>query len=484
MQSFIDRFDSFAQRLTDHPYFVLSFAASLFLALGIGQDGLNLDSTTYSVIARNMIEMGRWFNPTYTPFYHPAFADHPPLVLWVQALFFQLLGAGDSVARIHGALFTLGSVLMVCKLTIPLAGRMSGLLAGVTLLLTYNFMQMGNASLLDGPMTFFVLVALWGIMRMQQNDTGIKEYVITGLALGAAFMSKGVVSAPVWIAVAATALFMRRDWLKTARFWIVPAIAIVMIALYLILDQIYADGHFRIHYFETKVWDRFLGGGPELENIWYGFALKFVKLYLPFSLLLPFGLYLITRKRITLAYPLIVTLAFYLLFYSSAARIYYHYFTPAYALCAPIVALALAKWLKERAVGRIITGFLALWIVASIGVQLTGVRIHQIRSPEVYELTDRMNKLLVNHSTRQGIVLDSTEPDWDYVAKTSWYWRSDILRLESITEADKMAGNGQEFAYLMIPNDESTIMAAIDSTRWTLWAVNDRLTIYVPSAFR
>lgn len=134
--------------------------------------------------------------------------------------------------------------------------------------------------------------------------------------------------------------------------------------------------------------------------------------------------------------------------------------------------------------GRIVAGFLALWIVVSIGVQLTGVRIHQIRSPEVYELTDRMNKLLVNHSTRQGIVLDSTEPDWDYVAKTSWYWRSDILRLESIAEADKMAGNGQEFAYLMIPNDESTIMAAIDSTRWTLWAVNDRLTIYVPSAFR
>jgi len=37
-----------------HPALTLLVLAGIFLLLGWGQDGINLDSTTYSVIARNM----------------------------------------------------------------------------------------------------------------------------------------------------------------------------------------------------------------------------------------------------------------------------------------------------------------------------------------------------------------------------------------------------------------------------------------------
>ncbi len=67
--------------IADHPALTLLVSAAIFLSLGWGQDGINLDSTTYSVIARNMAEQGRWFDPTYTPYSHTSFAEHPPLVM-------------------------------------------------------------------------------------------------------------------------------------------------------------------------------------------------------------------------------------------------------------------------------------------------------------------------------------------------------------------------------------------------------------------
>jgi len=191
--------------IADHPALTLLVSAAIFLSLGWSQDGINLDSTTYSVIARNMAEQGRWFDPTYTPYSHTSFAEHPPLVMWMQAIIFLLFGAGDSTARLFGALCTVGSVVVIYLLGKEVGGQRFGFLSGLTLLLTYNFFQIGNSTLLDVPMTFFVLVTLWGLARLH-NSGKPHLFLIVGSGLGLAFLTKGVVSAPVWIAVAATAL--------------------------------------------------------------------------------------------------------------------------------------------------------------------------------------------------------------------------------------------------------------------------------------
>ena len=92
--------------IESNPVTSLIICSGMFLSLGWWQDGINLDSTTYAVIARNITEHGGWFNPTYTPFYHSGFAEHPYLVLWMQAVIFKLFGANDSTARIFGQLCT------------------------------------------------------------------------------------------------------------------------------------------------------------------------------------------------------------------------------------------------------------------------------------------------------------------------------------------------------------------------------------------
>ena len=471
--------------IADHPALTLLVSAAVFLSLGWGQDGINLDSTTYSVIARNMAEQGRWFDPTYTPYSHTSFAEHPPLVMWMQAIIFLLFGAGDSTARLFGALCTAGSVVAVYMLGREVGGQRFGFLSGLTLLLTYNFLQIGNSTLLDVPLTFFVLVTLWGLARLHNNSSSGSSgkphlFGIVGLSLGLGFLTKGVVSAPVWIAVMATVLLWHREWIKSRRFWLIPAIALGLILAHLLLDYIYTGGHFTRHYFLTQVWRRFVKGGPEIQTDWYEFAYRFARLYLPFVALLPLGVYLVVRRRMTILYPMLVTLVFYFLFYSTASKLYYHYFTPAYALAAPFVALPLTRIIREKTATRFRVWFFVIWVALAIGVTVAGVRIHHIRCPELYSLKTQMLELLDGHAYREGLIIGHGEPDWDYVAKTSWYWRSDIRWVAGINDAATLLRTDNRYAYIMVSSPDRLSDEIKTSYHLRVYIENDKVVIYVP----
>jgi len=457
---------------------ILCLAAILFLALGFTQDGINLDSTTYSVVARNMAEHNNWFSPSYTAFYHPQFAEHPPLVMWAQALFFLLFGASDSPARLFGALCTIGSVIFVYLLGKEIKGKALGFIAGLVLLLTYNFMQQGNSTLLDVPMTCFILIALWGMARLEKGTASAAICVATGLALSGAFLSKGLVSAPVWIALIFTALFLRRDWLKVSRFWLIPVTAVAVIALYLFMDLLYANGRFTTHYFVTQVWSRFLGESPEVSTRWYEFTYRFVKLYLPFVILLPVGLYMTFRRSLRLLYPTMITLLFYFLFYSTAAKLYYHYFCPAYALAAVFVALPIAQLVSSRALRLISVWFSVIWLALVITVTVADVRIHEIRGRAVYSLTEPMQQFLSDKTSRQGLMVSPGQPAWDYVAKTAWYWRSDIKQTPYASRALRSLRADESFSYILVKKSNAEAIRELVDSGLVEVIHNDVLAVY------
>lgn len=435
----------------DHAGWVLGICAAVFLVLGWGQDGINLDSATYAVVARNMVDLNLWFNPQYTPYYLTAFAEHPPLVMWMQAIIFYLTGANDSTARLFGALCTLGSVLMVYRIGQHAFDRSYAFLAGLILLLTYNFMQIGNSTLLDVPMAFFVLLVLYGVTKMQKEGVSTHSAVITGLGLGGAWLTKGVVSAPVWAALAITCIVWNRHWLRSSRFWLLPLIALGLAATHLALDQIYADGHFFQRYFYHQVLGRSVGSAAGMSAKWWEFTYRFVSLYLPFVILFLPGTYLVIKQKQRLLYPVMFTLLFYFLSYSIASKLYYHYFGPVYALAALPAALALHQIVKERFVRRLAVVFLFLWLTTAVAVAASGIRIHHIRSSNIYALNDQMRELIGDHATGEGLVIGTGIPDWDYIAKTAWYWRSSIDQVATVEEALSELHSGR-FVYLLIDN--------------------------------
>src|SRR5688500_16921185 len=92
----------------NHVFFII--CPAMLVTLHLQQLGLGVDSAIYACVARNVWENGTWLNPTYTEFYHTPFAEHPPLMFWLQALVFSLLGATDATARLVSIVTGLGSV--------------------------------------------------------------------------------------------------------------------------------------------------------------------------------------------------------------------------------------------------------------------------------------------------------------------------------------------------------------------------------------
>lgn len=467
----------------EQPGYILAFCSGLFLLLGWGQDGINLDSATYATIARNMAEHDSWFYPHYTDFYISQFAEHPPLVMWVQGLIFLIAEPNDSTARLFGALCTVGSVLTAYLIGKEVADKQFGFLSGLILLLTYNFMQIGNSTLLDVPMTFFVMATLLGIIRIWKEGISAKLALFTGTALSLAWLSKGVVTAPVWIAFIAVVLVWNRKWLKDRKFYLIPSTLVVVIGLHFFLDQLFNAGYFARQYFLDQIAARFLGSISETGSNGLQFTIRYLQLYLPFVLLIPFGVYLIIKEKTILLYPILIALVSYILLYSVAPKLYYHYIAPLYALSAPIAAWPLYKLLPMNWVRKISIGFLIAWVLAVIGVTIAGVKIHEIRTPEIYSIKDEMNEMLSGSSSRHGLTIGRGRPDWDRVAKTAWYWRSDILRVNSAEEALERFQTG-EFAYILTNNRQKDIENKLltDSTGLLEVALkNEKVTVSVKS---
>ncbi len=436
-------------QISDHPLSVLIISSLLFLSLGFWQDGINLDSATYSVIARNMANSGDWFSPTYTEYYLYKFADHPPLVFWLQGIVFKMLGATDTTARLVGAFFTSGSVIMVYFIGKKLIDQKFGVISGLILLLTYNFMQIGNSTLLDVPMTFFVLLALYAIISFQKDKLNLRNTIICSSGLSGAFLAKGIVSAPIWGTLFLAALFFNRNWLKNKFFWFAPAVAIFVVSCYLLLDFNFNNGRFVNYYFPNLINRSNMGSVLGLHTEWFEFPLRFVTLYLPFVLLLPIGIFEVVKNKKKIFAPVIVIFIAYLLFYMMAPKILYHYFVPLYAISSLIASIYLHSKFSERHIRTAIPIFLIFFIALAGAAGLSGMPIHHIRSPELYEFNNKMNNFLFSKDSKDGLLIGDGVPNWEHVAKTAWYWHSNVLQVASV-EIARDSLRSRKFAYILV----------------------------------
>jgi 4-amino-4-deoxy-L-arabinose transferase-like glycosyltransferase len=57
--------------------------------------GIHGDGVEYASVARNLSDgVGTFWKPYLDDRIHPVFHEHPPLVFWIQSLFFRFFGDG------------------------------------------------------------------------------------------------------------------------------------------------------------------------------------------------------------------------------------------------------------------------------------------------------------------------------------------------------------------------------------------------------
>lgn len=193
---------------------VLAIAA--LQLLGATRLGLGVDEAHYALYGR---------------FPALSYFDHPPMVGWIQ-WFMLRLGDSEFVLRLAPIALLVGSSLALHRLARELYPQRSPWQATLAVLVFQSCIMVhliGIGMVPDGPLLLFGLLAMIVLTRIARGAGG-REWLVLGLLLGLAALSKYTAITLAVSAALVVALFGR--WRELARpwVWIGAAIALAMCA--------------------------------------------------------------------------------------------------------------------------------------------------------------------------------------------------------------------------------------------------------------
>ena len=217
------------------------------------------DEATYAQCAREMLSRGDYLNILYRG---EPFLEKPPLKIWLIALGYRLFGINELGARFSSALFALGTVAITILLGRRLFGATAGLLAGIILLSSVQFIHQhcGRTAELE-PETTFLYLASMACLWLARRDC--RWFYGLAATLGALVMTKGPVVIPALV-TAAILLATERPRVKIAgRIAILSCLIFVAIAVPWHVYQLVVRGSaFRSAYLDAHILGRFFGNPP------------------------------------------------------------------------------------------------------------------------------------------------------------------------------------------------------------------------------
>ena len=160
------------------------------------------DELNFAEAAREMLVTGDWLNVTinFEPFY-----EKPPFFIWLQALSMSLFGVSEFAARFPNAVCGIITLLVIYNFGFELKGRrFAWIWVGLytASLLPHFYFKSG---IIDPWFNLFIFLAVWQLFDFfnhHSNNIRLKPWVLSGLFLGLAILTKGPVALIVWSLVA------------------------------------------------------------------------------------------------------------------------------------------------------------------------------------------------------------------------------------------------------------------------------------------
>lgn len=186
--------------MVKHQVYFLLFVCALFLAIVspmLLSDGMFMDGIYYATIARNWAEgLGTFWKPRFTDTLGNPFYDHPPLVFFLEGIFFKVMGDHYWVERIYSVLthFVMGFLLW--KIWINVSEKKYHKLFWVPLLFWISIGKVTWSAcnnLLENTLMLFTSLSILYLIKAVKNN---KPYLhlIAGAALFLGFLAKGFVT--------------------------------------------------------------------------------------------------------------------------------------------------------------------------------------------------------------------------------------------------------------------------------------------------
>lgn len=365
----------------------------LLIATGIGlRDPWPADEPRFALIARDMVLTGEWLLPHVGGV---VYSDKPPLFFWLIALGLQATDSLRAAFLLPSLLSSLGCVLLVHDLARRLWNREAGVLAGVLLLLTVQFVWQARQAQIDATLCFWTTLSLYGLLRHLLLGPQWRWYAIGWAAAGFGVITKGVGFLPLLVLIP-FALMRSPQW--SPRFaggqavhWLLGPLAfLVAVSVWLMPMLITAQSDpalaaYRDDILFRQTIDRYANAWHHHEPFWYFVVNVIPLLWLPLTALLP---WLIPRwrealrgrdLRIALLLSWLVLVVLFFSFSSGKRGVYVLPAVPALALaCAPVAVELLHRTSVQRTLYSI--------AAAVTGVCAAAAGYLAIRSDEATEI--------------------------------------------------------------------------------------------------
>ncbi|HEX7370047.1 MAG TPA: glycosyltransferase family 39 protein [Rhodanobacteraceae bacterium] len=178
--------------------------ALLVLGLGIGlRDPWPSDEPRFALVAREMLSSGHWLFP------HRGielYSDKPPVFMWLEACAYVITGGWRGWFLLPSLLAGLGTLALVYDFVRRQWSHHAGLLAAAAVLVSFDFTFQMRGAQIDGVETFWIALAMYGLLRHLLLGPAWRWYAVGFLAAGMGIITKGVgvlallVFLPFWFA--------------------------------------------------------------------------------------------------------------------------------------------------------------------------------------------------------------------------------------------------------------------------------------------
>ena len=263
--------------------FYISF---MFLPRVVPQ-GMFVDGLLYSSISRNLAEgRGSWWLPFFSNGYwiqtiaHDHYFENPPLLFWMQSVFFRILGDYWWVEKLYATLLLLLNCFLISRIWKTVLKNISSEVTMRWLPILFFYLIpivfWGSAyNLMDSQLLTFCLLAVWALVAgMTEPQRRRLYYILAIVSIFCGILVKGPVAIyPVAFPFFYFLVFDKSKWRSGILHSLVLLASVVVMFIFLLWIHPPA-----LHFF-TQYWDQRLGAaimGGRDEGVRHGIGRLYV----------------------------------------------------------------------------------------------------------------------------------------------------------------------------------------------------------------
>ncbi len=268
--------------------------ALLCIGTGVGlRDPWPADEPRFALVASDMLLSGDWLIPQIGA---DIYADKPPLFFWLMAFCMAVTQSMRAGFLLPSLFAGVGCVVLIYDLARRLWNRETGIIAGLALLFSVQFVWQARQAQIDALLCFWTTLGLYGLLRHCLLGPAWRWYAIGWAAAGLGIITKGVGFLPLLVLIPFALLRSRWSPRVQARGgvrWLIgPLALLVAVSIWLLpmllaaqVDPLIARYRDEILFHQTI--NRYASAWHHREPFWYFIVEVIPGLWLPLTALLP-----------------------------------------------------------------------------------------------------------------------------------------------------------------------------------------------------